>query len=145
MYIYDMAFNEQNGLTVQAAIDTTFLDTVHYDAECVFTNGYEELSKLVITNVSGLRPFIIKDGDLQTPEFTVEAYVTARQELLLEELYKATIHPSYVDLRYHIDFMWGHTDKPKLFSCYLSEYEPPDSVDYKSADILSVKLTLRAI
>lgn len=135
------------GLTVQSAIDTTFLDTMHYDVQCNFTNGFEELNEtsLVITNVSGLRPFIIKDGSLQTPEFTLEAYVTVRQDELLQELYKATIHPNYVDLRYPVEVSWGYLKDSKLYSCYLLEYEPPDSVNYSSAEILSAKMTLRVI
>lgn len=140
-----MAFNVRNGLSVQSAIDTTFLDTAHFDAECVFPRGFDELNKLVISNVGGLRPFIIEDGQLKTQEFTVEAYVTNRQELLLRSLYTATVHPGYIDLRLPITLMWGHEDNPTQIKCYLSKYEPPESVDYKSAEILDVKLTLRAI
>ena len=140
-----VAFSRQNGLSVQSAIDTTFLDTAHYDAECSFPNGFEELNKLAITQVGGLRPFIMADGKLKTQEFTVEAVVTLRQELLLRQLYSATIHPGYVDLRFPVVFMWGHPDSPSQIKCYLSEYEAPESVDYKSAEILDVKLTLRAI
>lgn len=140
-----MAFNERNGLTVQSAIDTTYLDTAHYDAECAFPNGFEELNKLAITQVGGLRPFVIADGQLKTQEFTVESIVTLRQELLLRALYEATIHPGYTDLRFPIVFMYGHRDSPMQIKCYLSEYDAPESVDYKSADILNVKLTLRAI
>lgn len=148
-----MAFTQSNELTVQSAIDTTFLDTMHYDAECQFPRGFDKLDRLAITSVGGLRPFVMKEGKLQTPEFTVEAVVTIEQELMLRDLYAATIHPGYVDLRYPITFMWGnsarrtdHTpDNSTQIKCYLSEYEPPDSVDYKSAEILEVKLTLRAI
>lgn len=145
MYIYDMAFNEQNGLTVQSAIDTTFLDTAHYDAECSFPGGYEELNKLAITEISGLNPFIIDDGTLKTQEFTVEAHVTQRQESLLRSLYTSTVHVNYIDERYPITFMWGHPDMPTQMKCYLSNYEAPESVSYVDAKILSVKLTLRAI
>lgn len=140
-----MAFSRQNGLSVQSAIDTTFLDTAHYDAECSFPNGFEELNKLAITKVGGLRPFVIADGQLKTQEFTVEAVVTLRQELLLRALYESTIHPGYTDLRFPIEFMYGHPESPMQIKCYLSEYEAPESVDYKSAEILDVKLTLRAI
>ena len=140
-----MAFTRQNGLTVQSAIDTTFLDTAHFDAECAFPRGFEELNKLAITNVGGLRPFIINDGNLKTQEFTVEAILTLQQEVLLHNLYTATIHPGYVDLRYPITFSWGHPDSPNQIKCYLANYEPPDSVDYSNAEILDVKLTLRAI
>ena len=140
-----MAFNVRNGLSVQSAIDTTFLDTAHFDAECVFPRGFDELNKLVISNVGGLRPFILEDGQLKTQEFTVEAYVTNKQELLLRELYMATVHPGYIDERLPITLMWGHEDNPTQVKCYLANYEPPESVSYKDANILNVKLTLRAI
>ena len=147
MYIYDMAFTRQNGLTVQDAIDTTFLDTVHFDAECTFPRGFEDLNKLAITNVSGLRPFIITNGELKTPEFTIEAYVSLKQHKLLQDLYMATVHPSYIDERWPVVFMWGDPsddDHPQV-ACYLSDYQPPESIDYKSADVLPVKLVLRQI
>ena len=140
-----MAFTERNGLTVQSAIDTTYVDTAHYDAECSFPNGFEELNTLTIAKVGGLRPFVIADGQLKTQEFTVEAIVTMRQESLLRALYEATIHPGYTDLRFPIVFMYGHAASPLQIKCYLSEYNAPEDVDYKSADILDVKLTLRAI
>ena len=140
-----MAFNRENGLSVQQAIDTTFLDTAHYDAECLFPRGFDDLNKLAISDVGGLRPFVISDGELKTPEFTVEAFVTNKQELLLRELYTATVHPGYIDERLPITLMWGHADNPTQVKCYLANYEPPESVSYKDANILNVKLTLRAI
>lgn len=140
-----MAFTRENGLSVQQAIDTTFLDTAHFDAECKFPRGFDELNRLAISDAGGLRPFLISDGELKTPEFTVEAYVTNRQEMLLRDLYMATVHPGYIDERLPIILMWGHADNPTQVKCYLADYEPPDSVSYKDAEILNVKLTLRAI
>lgn len=140
-----MAFTRENGLSVQQAIDTTFLDTAHFDVECKFPRGFDELNRLAISDVGGLRPFLISDGELKTPEFTVEAYVTNRQEMLLRDLYMATVHPGYIDERLPITLMWGHADNPTQVKCYLADYEPPDSVSYKDAEILNVKLTLRAI
>jgi len=140
-----MAFTRENGLSVQQAIDTTFLDTAHFDAECKFPRGFDELNRLAISDAGGLRPFLISDGELKTPEFTVEAYVTNRQEMLLRDLYMATVHPGYIDERLPIILMWGHADNPTQVKCYLADYEPPDSVNYKDAEILNVKLTLRAI
>lgn len=140
-----MAFTRENGLSVQQAIDTTFLDTAHFDAECKFPRGFDELNRLAISDVGGLRPFLISDGELKTPEFTVEAYVTNRQEMLLRDLYTATVHPGYIDERLPIILMWGHADNPTQVKCYLADYELPDSVNYKDAEILNVKLTLRAI
>lgn len=143
-----MAFDERNGLTVQSAIDTTFLDVAHYDATCVCNvSGFEEISNIAISDVSGLRPFVISDGSLKTPEFTVTAYVTLKQDKLLQDLYMATVHPGYIDERFPIIFMWGDiadNSHPQV-SCYLANYSPPDNVNYRSADLLPVRLTLRQI
>lgn len=142
-----MAFTRENGLSVQQAIDTTFLDTAHFDAECKFPRGFDELNRLAISDVGGLRPFLISDGELKTPEFTVEAYVTLKQHKLLQNLYLATVHPGYIDERLPVVLVWGDPldkEHPQV-ACYLAEYEPPESVSYKDAEILSVKLTLRAI
>lgn len=140
-----MAFNVRNGLSIQSAIDMTFLDTAHFDAECAFPRGFDELNKLAISTVGGLRPFILEDGQLKTQEFTVEAYVSNKQDMLLRSLYTATVHPGYIDLRLPITLMWGHEDNPMQLKCYLAKYEPPETVSYKDAEILDVKLTLRAI
>lgn len=142
-----MAFRRENGLTVQQAIDTTFLDTAHFDAECRFPRGFDGLDRLAISKADGLRPFILSDGKLKTPEFTVEAYVTLKQHKLLQALYEATVHPGYIDERFPILLQWGDPsdkDHPQR-ECYLADYTPPESVSYKEAEILSVKLTLRAI
>lgn len=142
-----MAFTKQNGLTVQDAIDTTFLDTAHFDAECAFPRGFEDLNKLAIINVSGLRPFIMANGGLKTPEFTVEAYVSLKQHKLLQDLYMATVHPGYIDERLPVVLMWGDpsdSTHPEV-ACYLSDYQPPEIIDYTSANVLSVKLVLRQI
>ncbi|MBR4792464.1 MAG: hypothetical protein IK038_02255 [Bacteroidaceae bacterium] len=138
-------------LSVQSAIDTTFLDTAHFNAECDFSRarGFHELNDIVIYDVAGLHPFIIANKELKTQEFTVTALVTLQQEALLRDLYEQTVHPNYIDLRYPIVFSWGDSSgegpEPTQYDCYLSDYEPPESVSYKSAEILSVKLTLRAI
>ena len=53
-------------LTVQSSIDTTFLDTVHFDVSCKFPPGYEILDDIVIFDTGGLRPFVLNDGVLKT-------------------------------------------------------------------------------
>lgn len=139
IYIVDMA------LSVQEAIDTTYLDTAHYDTECVFPRGFETLNNIVIKETGGLVPFIIVDGALKTQEFTITAIVTNEQENLLRQLYRLTVRPGYIDQRYPIRFTWGHPDKKTQMECYLAKYTPPESVNYSQADILDVDLTLRAI
>lgn len=137
------------GLSIQDAIDTVFLDTAHYDVELKFTSGFEGgLNNLVVRNAGNLTPFTYVDGELKTPEYDIEVYVTAKQDKLLRELYLLTMHPGYVDQRYPIYISWGSitdTTYTSTVKCYLSSYAPPESVDFTSADILNAKFTLRAI
>ena len=132
-------------LTVQSSIDTTFLDTVHFDVSCKFPPGYEILDDIVIFDTGGLRPFVLNDGVLKTQVFTISAYITGRQDFRLWELYRATMHPSYIDMRYPIILRWGPAENPETKECYLYEYNPPEGVDYKSPELLGVKLTLKPI
>lgn len=134
-------------LTIQDAIDTVFLDTAHYDVQFTFPSGYESLNTLVVHNAGGLVPFTYVEGHLKTPEYTIEVYVTAKQDKLLQDLYTNTMHPGYIDQRYPISIAWGHTDKQYThqYKCYLASYVPPEAVDYSSANILSAVLTLRVI
>lgn len=132
-------------LSVQEAIDTTYLDTAHYDTVCEFPRGFESLNSIVIKEAGGLVPFVIVDGSLKTQEATITAIVTAEQENLLRQLYRLTVHPNYIDQRYPILLTWGHPDKKIQLNCYLSNYKAPDSVNYGQAEILDVDLTLRAI
>lgn len=136
-------------LSIQDSIDTVFLDTVHYDVVLRFPKGYAGgLDSIVVHNVSDLTPFTYVDGELKTPVFTIETYVTAKQDKLLQALYSNTMHPGYVDLRYPVRISWGNissADYSNTFECYLSSYKPPESVDFESTNILSAEFTLRAI
>lgn len=139
IYIVDMA------LSVQEAIDTTYLDTAHYNVTCEFTGGFEELNRIVIKEASNLVPFYVVDGALKTPEITIKAIVTARQEYLLRRLYLSTVHNKYIDQRYPIHVSWGYPKLDNYGDCYLSKYTPPDSVNYTNAEILEVEFNLRVI
>ena len=133
-------------LTVEEAINTTYLDTAHYDVVCQFkARGFEELDNIVIKEVSGLVPFYVVKGELKTPEITIKAIVTAKQEYLLRRLYLLTVHNKYIDQRYPINVRWGYPEMENYGDCYLSDYVPPDSVNYTNAEILEVEFTLRAI
>lgn len=136
-------------LTIQEAIETQFLDTAHYDVVLEFTSGYEGvLNSLAVHNARDLIPFTYVKGELKTPEYTMDVYVTEEQDRFLQALYEATMHPGFVDQRYPVYVSWGivsNTQYMHTVKCYLSEYTPPDSVDFKSAEILSATLVLRAI
>lgn len=150
-----MSFNLTDTLT------TTFLDTTRFEVTLSFPKGYNNCDTIVVHSAEGLTPFTYIDGELKTFEATVSAYVTPTQNKYLEKLYKDTMHPGYVDQRYPISLSWGlpeslysieDSTKAKFKdeyvttkACYLSNYVPPTSIDYGSAEILSVELTLREI
>ena len=48
-------------------------------------------------------------------------------------------------MRYPVILRWGPAENPETKECYLYEYNPPEGVDYKSAELLGVKLTLKPI
>lgn len=133
-------------LLIEDSIDTTFLDTAHYDIRCQFPrNGFESLDKIVIKEAGGLVPFVYTGDELKTQEFMVTAIVTHEQDGLLRELFKFTVHPGYIDERYPIHVTWGHRNVPVSKDCYLASYKTPESINYSSAEILTVELTLRVI
>ncbi len=133
-------------LTVMEAVDTTYLDTAHYDVTLKFPTGYEILNDVTVKEASGLIPFVYTGDALKTQEFRLTCIVTNEQEALLRNLYVTTNHPGYTDLRYPIWITWGHPENGIPYKeCYLAEYEPPDSVNYTSADILDVTMVLRVI
>lgn len=136
------------GLSIQDSIDTAYIDTAHYNVSLEFSIGFEILDRLTIHNASNLMPFTYVDGDLKTPEYTIETYVTAMQDRQLQQLYAITMHPGYVDLRYPVLVSWGHPIDEQYIhqvKCYLSSYTPPDSVNFSNAEMLSSTLVLRAI
>lgn len=133
-------------LLVDSLIQTTFMDVAHYDVVCDFPNGYKDLNSIVITDASGLRPFIISDGKLQTQVISIDAYATPSQDTALRSLYRATVHPNYIDQRYPVRVTWGHTgEKKTTLICYLSDFMSPEKVNYTKADLLPTTLILRAI
>lgn len=132
-------------LSVQSAIDTTFLDNAHYDVSLKFPSGFAELDGMPVAEADGLVPFVVVNGELKTQSFSFSCYVTERQEALLRVLYTNTVHTAYIDQRYPISVSWGHGSATVTKSCYIAEYEPPTKVDYSKADILGVSLSLRPI
>lgn len=132
-------------MLITDSIESEYLDNAHYDIVCAFPRAYAGLDSIVITGGSGLTPSIIADGELKTPEFSLTCIVTATQDRMLQELYEATVHPGYVDMRYPVGVTWGPPTHRLRRECYLKSYVPPDRVEYRSASILEVTLTLRSI
>lgn len=137
-------------------IKTTYIDTARYDIKCSFKEPFNELDNITIHRSQGLTPFTYVEGTLKTPEYTIEAYVTPKQDVLLKELYSSTMHPEYVDIQYPVTLTWGldsdmYKDDENLKyyintkQCYLCNYTPPTSIDYSIATILSVSLVLRVL
>lgn len=136
------------GITVQEAIDTVYMDTAHYDVVLSFPSGYEDLNNLAVYSAKNLVPFTVVNGKLETQEFTIEAYVTAKHDRLLQALYLSTVHTRYIDQRYPVMVYWGNTSDVQYTNqveCYLANYTPPESVDFKNSEILNATLVLRAI
>lgn len=132
-------------LTLQSSIDTTFMDSAHFDVTLSFPRGFELLDSLAIHNVEGLVPFTYVDGALKTPEYSLDAYATVQQEKLLRDLYSRTVHPGYIDETYPIRVSWGHEDNVTQAECYLSTCKVPGGLDFSRAELLSVSFTLRVI
>lgn len=132
-------------MLITDSIENEYLDNAHYDIVCAFPRAYAGLDAIAVTSGSGFTPSIITDGELKTPEFSLTCIVTAAQDRLLQELYEATVHPGYVDLRYPVEVSWGPVGYRLTRKCYLKSYTPPDRVEYRQASILEVTLTLRSI
>lgn len=92
---------------------------------------------------------------MKTPEYTLTCIVTMAQNLQLQKLFAATVHPGYVDMSGDnvITLRWGpststsagHVAALYEKKCYLKDYTPPTTVSFESAQILEVTLTLRPI
>ena len=132
-------------MKITDSIKTEFLDNAHYDIGCAFPGEYAKLNDIAIVSGSGLTPFVLKDGELRTQEFTLSCIVTAEQDELLQKLYGSTMHPGYVDQRFPVRVSWGHASAKHMRECYLKAYNPPSQVDFRNASILEVTLVLRPI
>lgn len=132
-------------MLISDSIKTTYQDNARYDVALSFDGEYTALSTIAVSGAKGLTDLLIRDGEMKTPEYDIEAYVTEAQDKLLHNLYRATVHTSYTDLRYPIHLSWGAPDNRHYAECYLADYTPATDVDFGSAQLLSVTLTLRPI
>lgn len=149
---------------LESVIGTQYLDNGNYDVFVKLPAPYDGgPNSLLVFEVSGANAFLINNGQMQTPELTISAYVTKQQDALLRHLYAATVHPGYIDQRYPITVEWGDVSNSPFarpaanvdglldeagmdaYSFYLASYTPPDNVSFTSGSLLSVSMVLRLI
>lgn len=149
---------------LEEVIATQYLDTGNYDVFIKLPDPYDAgPGSLLVSNMSGANAFLIQDGAMKTPELSIQAHVTKKQDSLLRHLYAATVHPGYIDQRYPIRVEWGDVSRNKFalpafkddglldvagmnaYEFYLASYIPPDNVDFTAANLLPVSMVLRLI
>lgn len=148
---------------LSSVIGTQYLDNGNFDVYVKLPQGYAgDHNSLVIKRVSGANAFLVSERGLNTPEITIDAYVTKHQDSLLRLLYIDTVHPGYIDQRHPIAVQWGDISSAKFSArgledgtigddgmeaheFYLAEYTPPSDVEFAQATLLSVSMKLRLI
>ena len=149
---------------LESVIETQYLDNGNFDVFVKLPAPYDGgPNSLLVESINGANAFLMENGQMHTPEITISAHVTKKQDSLLRHLYAATVHPAYIDQRYPIKVEWGDVsampfanpaadvdgllDDSGLDShdFYLAAYTPPNSVNFASATMLPVSLVLRLI
>lgn len=149
---------------LESVIESQYLDNGNFDVFIKIPDPYNGgPNSLLIDSVDGLNAFLVSDGDMRTPEVTVTAYVTKKQDSLLRHLYAATVRPGYIDQRFPIRLEWGDVSrmefaKPAMgddgllgddgleaHEFYLASYTPPSRVQFDRGNMHSVSLVLRMI
>ena len=149
---------------LESVIETQYLDNGNYDVFVKIPAPYDGgPNSLLVESINGANAFLIENGQMHTPELTITAHVTKKQDSLLRHLYAATVHPGYIDQRYPIRVEWGDVSKMPFarpavdadgllnsagldaYEFYLASYTPPSSVTFSSAAMLPVSMVLRLI
>lgn len=149
---------------LESVIETQYLDNGNFDVFVKLPAPYDGgPNSLLIESINGANAFLIEGGQMRTPEITITAHVTKKQDSLLRHLYAATVHPSYIDQRYPIKVEWGDTSSAPYASpasdadgllgdsgldaylFYLASYTPPSNVSFGAATMLPVSMVLRLI
>ena len=152
------------GNILESVIETQYLDNGNFDVFIKLPDPYDGgPASLLVDNVTGLNAFLVDGNTMRTPEVTVTAYVTKKQDSLLRQLYTATVHPGYIDQRYPIRLEWGDVSKKEFarpasdadgllddtgmeaHEFYLASYKPPEQVQFDRGNMHSVSLVLRMI
>lgn len=149
---------------LETVIGTQYLDNGNYDVYVKLPDPFDAgPGSLLIESVTGTNPFLVQGGSMKTPELTITAHVTKKQDSLLRHLYAMTVHPGHIDQRYPVLVEWGDVSacefaKPAIdnegllnesgrnaSAFYLSAYLPPDNIDFKTPNLLPVSMVLRLI
>lgn len=149
---------------LESVIETQYLDNGNYDVFVKIPDPYDGgPNSLLVESINGANAFLMENGQMRTPELTITAHVTKKQDSLLRQLYAATVHPGYIDERFPIKVEWGDvsqspfakpaTDTDGLLDAsgldshdfYLASYTPPSNVSFSSATMLPVSMVLRLI
>lgn len=149
---------------LESVIETQYLDNGNFDVFIKLPASYDGgPASLLVENVNGLNAFLVDGDSMRTPEITVSAYVTKKQDSLLRHLYTATVHPGYIDQRYPIRLEWGDTSKMEFarpaadvdgllddtgmegHEFYLASYKPIEQVTFDRGNMHPVSLVLRMI
>lgn len=149
---------------LDTVIGTQYLDNGNYDVYIKLPDSFDGgPGSLLVESIGGANAFLVQAGNMKTPELTITAHVTKKQDSLLRHLYAATVHPGYIDQRYPIRVEWGDvsagefampaSDTDGLLDSqghdthefYLAAYTPPENVNFQAANLLPVSMVLRLI
>lgn len=149
---------------LESVIGTQYLDNGNFDVSLGLPDSFDGgPGSLLISGIYGATAFLVGNNGMKTPEITISAHVTKKQDSLLRHLYIATVHPGYIDERYPIRVEWGDVSKMPFakpasdadgllndagvdaYDFYLASYIPPESVEFVSGVMLPVSLVLRLI
>lgn len=149
---------------LETVVAAQYLDNGNFDVFVRLPDPYDGgPGSLLISGIDGANAFLVGANGIRTPEITITAHITKKQDSLLRQLYVATVHPSYIDQRYPIHVEWGDVSKGQFarpetdddgllndsgvnaYDFYLASYTPPTNVDFGSASLLPVSLGLRLI
>ncbi len=149
---------------LESVIEAQYLDNGNFDVFIKLPVSYDGgPASLLVDRVEGLNAFLVEGNSMRTPEISVSAYVTKKQDSLLRHLYAATVRPGYIDQRYPIRLEWGDTSKMEFakpssdddglldgtgmeaHEFYLASYKPIEQVAFDHGNLHPVSLVLRMI
>lgn len=149
---------------LESVIENQYLDNGNFDVFIKLPDSFDGgPGSLLVSGIQGANAFLVGDNGMKTPEVTITAHVTKKQDSLLRHLYVATVHPGYIDQRYPITVEWGDVSKMPFakpasdadgllndagvdaHAFYLASYTPPESVNFAQGEMLPVSMVLRLI
>lgn len=149
---------------LETVIRSQYLDNGNFDVFIKVPDPFDGgPGSLLVQGIDGANAFLVGENGMRTPEITITALVTKKQDSLLRQLYVATVHPGYIDQRYPIHVEWGDSSgmpyaRPlsdadgvlndsgvDSYSFYLKSYIPPNGVNFNAPTLLPVSMVLRLI